>query len=79
MEVCNTIFAEPRAEGQLDIRIMNEEQAFYLNKLRLQRSIHIAWDLPSIDLTDKLKEVLQYIKPWKLMCYVLVGFDSTVE
>lgn len=63
----------------VDIRIMDEEQAFYLNKLRLRKSIHIAWDLPEIDLTDKLKEVTKYIKPWKLMCYVLVGFNSSME
>ena len=64
----------------VDVRIMNEEQAYWLNKLRLKRSyVHIAWDLPQIDLTDKLREVTRYVKPWKLMCYVLVGFNSTVE
>lgn len=63
----------------VDIRIMNEEQAYWLNRLRLRRSIHIAWDLPDIDLTDKLREVTRYIKPWKLMCYVLIGFNSTIE
>ena len=63
----------------VDIRIMNEEQAFWLNKLPLHKSVHIAWDLPQVDLTDKLREVIRYIKPWKLMCYVLVGFNSTME
>lgn len=63
----------------VDIRIMNEEQAFYLNKLRLKRNIHIAWDLPELDLTDKLKEVVKYIKPNKICCYVLVGFNSSRE
>lgn len=63
----------------VDIRIMNEEQAFWLNKLRLKRNIHIAWDMPKIDLTDKLKEVIKYIKPYKITCYILVGFDSTRE
>lgn len=63
----------------VDIRIMNEEQAYWLNKMRLHRNIHIAWDLPQLDLTDKLKEVIRYLKPYKLMCYVLVGFNSTVE
>lgn len=41
--------------------------------------IHIAWDLPDIDLTEKLKEVTKYIKPRNLSCYVLVGFNSTIE
>ena len=63
----------------VDIRIMNEEQAYWLNKLPLHKNVHIAWDLPQIDLTDKLREVTRYIKPWKLMCYVLVGFNSTME
>lgn len=63
----------------VDIRIMNEEQAFWLNKLRLRKPIHIAWDLPEIDLTEKLKEVVRYISPNKIMCYVLIGFNSTIE
>lgn len=90
----NNFFANPewktavehlRRSGQpvnlhgVDIRIMDEEQAYCLNQLRLRRSIHIAWDLPQFDLTEKLREVIRYIKPWKLMCYVLVGYNSTVE
>lgn len=63
----------------VDVRIMNEEQAYWLNRLPLHKSIHIAWDLAQIDLTDKLHEVIRYIKPWKLMCYILVGFNSTME
>ena len=63
----------------VDVRIMDEEQAYWLNRLHLRRSIHIAWDLPQIDLTDKLREVTRYIKPYKLMCYILIGFNSTVE
>lgn len=47
----------------VDVRIMDEEQAYWLNKLPLYKSVHIAWDLPQIDLTDKLREVIRYIKP----------------
>lgn len=63
----------------VDVRIMDEEQAFFLNKLKLKNNIHIAWDLPSLDLTEKLREVTKYVKPYKLTCYVLVGFNSTIE
>lgn len=63
----------------VDVRIMDEEQAYWLNKLPLLKPIHIAWDLPQIDLTDKLREVTKYIKPYKMYCYVLVGFNSTPE
>lgn len=63
----------------VDIRIMDEEQAYHLNKLPLRQNIHIAWDLPQLDLTEKLREVTKYIKPYKLTCYVLIGFNSTPE
>lgn len=63
----------------VDVRLMNEEQAFYLNKLRHYKAIHIAWDNPKQDLIPKLKETIQHIKPYKLMCYVLIGFNSTPE
>lgn len=63
----------------VDIRIMNEEQAFHLNQLKHMKQIHIAWDIPNMDLVPKLKEITNYIKPYKLMCYVLIGFNSTPE
>lgn len=90
----NNFFANPEWEASIDyllstkqkvnlhgvdVRIMNEEQAYWLNKLPLKKPIHIAWDLPGIDLTDKLREITKYIKPYKIYCYVLVGFNSTNE
>lgn len=63
----------------VDIRIMDEEQAQALNSLRLKGYVHIAWDLPQIDLTPRLEAVVKHIRPSKLACYVLVGFNSTRE
>lgn len=63
----------------VDVRIMDEGQASALNSLKLQQNIHIAWDSPKIDLKSRLGEVLKYVKPYKLCCYVLVGFNSTIE
>lgn len=63
----------------VDVRIMTEEMAFALNSLRLKNGVHIAWDLPQIDLRPRLKEMLKWIKPDKIVCYVLVGFNSTPE
>ena len=63
----------------VDVRIMDEEQAFYLNKLKMKQNIHIAWDLPQVDLTDRLKEMIKHVKPYKITCYVLIGFNSTIE
>lgn len=61
----------------VDIRIMNEEQAAAINSLRLKGYVHIAWDLPQIDLTQQLETFTRYVKPYKIACYVLVGFNST--
>ena len=41
----------------VDVRIMNEEQAWHLNRMKMKQNIHIAWDLPRLDLTDRLKEM----------------------
>jgi hypothetical protein len=30
----------------VDVRIMDEEQAWHLNRLKMKQNIHIAWDLP---------------------------------
>lgn len=63
----------------VDVRIMDEEQATALNRMKHTGQIHIAWDLPKMDLRPKLEEVTKYIKPYKLMCYVLIGYNSTPE
>lgn len=63
----------------VDVRIMDEEQAEALNSVRMKGYIHIAWDLPQLDLTPRLEAMVKYIKPYKIACYVLVGFKSTKE
>lgn len=63
----------------VDVRIINEEQSFWLNKLKIDGKIHIAWDLPQIDLTEKIKTMVTHINPNKITCYVLIGFNSTKE
>jgi len=63
----------------VDIRIMDEEQAEALNTIKRKGYIHIAWDLPQLDLTPQLEAMVKHIKPYKIACYVLVGFNSTKE
>lgn len=64
----------------VDVRIMNEEQAYWLSKLRLKSGkIHIAWDNPKDDIIPPIKEMIKHIQPYKITCYVLVGFWSTLE
>lgn len=63
----------------VDAKLLDKEQCQALNSLKHRHQIHIAWDFPEIDLKDKIKEITQWIKPYKLMCYVLTGFTSTPE
>ena len=63
----------------VDVRLMNEEQAEALNSVKMKGYVHIAWDLPQLDLTPQLEAMVKYIKPYKIACYVLVGFNSTRE
>ena len=61
----------------IDLRILTEEQCEALSKCKI-KSIHCAWDnyedkdkiLPKLDLLTK------YIKPYKIVCYVLVGYKN---
>lgn len=63
----------------IDIRIFNEEQAHFLNGLKLFKRVHIAWDNPRSRVDKTIKEAIRHIKPYKLMCYVLIGYWSTPE
>lgn len=65
----------------IDVRIMDDEQAYALNNIRMYQSnaICIAWDNGKVDLTDKLTMLTKRIKPSRLTCYVLIGFNSTPE
>ncbi len=70
---------QPVMLSGVDVRIMDEEQAYALNTLKLKSGVHIAWDLPKIDLTERLQAMVKHVKAWKITCYVLVGFNSTLE
>lgn len=60
-----------------DVRLFQPEHGEALNKLRIHKQLKFAWDNPDDNLTSKIKELTEHIKPYKLMCYVLIGFDST--
>lgn len=63
----------------VDVRLLDEEQSEALNSLKHYRQIHIAWDMPDLDLREKLDQIITLIKPYKLMCYVLVNYNSTIK
>jgi len=63
----------------VDVRLLDKEQCNALLSLKHKKQIHIAWDNPRENLIPKLKEVIKYIKPWRLMCYVLIGYWSNTD
>lgn len=62
-----------------DIRIFDAEQGEALQSLKHYKAFKFAWDNPKDNLDDKIELLLNYIKPSKLMCYVLIGYWSTPE
>lgn len=68
--------------GGLDIRMMTEEKAILLNQLKI-KEWHFAWDryqdkdiiIPKFELFSRYNK----IHPKKSMCYVLVGYDTTID
>lgn len=64
----------------LDIRLMTEEKAEYINQLKI-KMLHFAWD----QYDQKVFEKLEYFRPFlkfedrKLAVYVLVNYNTTLE
>ncbi len=63
----------------IDVRSLTVEMAEYLKYTKLHKRLKIAWDNPKKDLTDDIKVLLRKIAPSNVMCYVLTGYDSTLE
>lgn len=66
----------------LDIRLINNDMAKLLSKVKLQKQIHFAFD--DVNLEKWVRQGVEIlarngVKPWKLMFYVLIGFNSTPE
>lgn len=61
----------------VDARILTIEMCEALLSLRHEKQIHIAWDNPRLDLVPQLQEITKIIKPYRFMCYVLIGYWST--
>ena len=65
-----------------DARLMNPDRAFAIAKTRFVGKFHIAWDF--IKDNEQIFKGLQImfdagVKAYKIMCYVLIGFDTTEE
>lgn len=64
-----------------DIRLMTDDIANAMSEIKHLRSIHYSWDLMGFEknILDGIKIMTKYIKAYKHMCYMLVGFNTTFE
>ena len=65
----------------VDVRVITDEQCQVLAGMNHHKQIKIAWDDPK-DFTSVLEGIhrlIKYVKPYKIMCYVLIGFNSTED
>lgn len=64
-----------------DVRLVNEDIAKALSEVKHLRSIHYAWDLMGFEsqVMDGIKTLSKFMKPYKHMCFMLVGFNTTFE
>ena len=65
----------------LDIRLVDDEKAKLLSKVKLWKQIRFAWD--SMDTEQEVMAgiamLTKYMLPYRLMFYVLIGWDTTED
>lgn len=64
-----------------DVRLMTEDIARAMSEVKHLRSIHYAWDLMGFEnqVMEGIKTLSKYIKPYRHMCFMLVGYNTTFE
>lgn len=64
-----------------DVRLINDEIAKALSEVTHLRSLHYAWDLMGFEnqIMEGIKILSKYIKPYKHMCFMLIGYNTTFE
>lgn len=64
-----------------DVRLVNDDIARALSEVKHLRSLHYAWDLMGFEkqVLEGINILSKYIKPYRHMCFMLVGFNTTYE
>jgi len=64
-----------------DVRLMTDEIAQALSEVRHLRSLHYAWDLMAHEsgVVRGIETLKKFVKAYRHMCFMLVGFDTTFE
>ncbi len=65
----------------IDARMMTEEKAEALAKTTHSAQVHIAWDLIKNErvVMEGIKIMLRYMGASRIMCYMLIGFNTSEE
>jgi hypothetical protein len=60
---------------------MTEDIAKAMSEVKHLRSIHYAWDLMGFErqVFEGIKVLSKYIRPYRHMCFMLVGFNTAFE
>lgn len=61
----------------VDARIMTDEMCEAVQSLKLQTYLRIAWDNPRVNMVPHIERLLKYYRPYKIFCYMLIGYWST--
>lgn len=61
----------------IDVRILTDDMCDVLNKIKRKGQIHFAWDNPKENLLPKIEWFIERVRPYKLACFVLIGYWST--
>lgn len=72
-------YGQPVDFQGVDVRLLTPEMCESLAILKHRKRIKIAWDNPFEDLRDQIAMLLQYVKAYKVMCYVLIGHNSSLQ
>lgn len=64
-----------------DVRLMTDEIAKAMSEVKHLRSLHYAWDLMGFEnqVMEGIEVLSKYIKPYRHMCFMLVGFNTSYE
>jgi len=75
------IWGQPVDMQGVDVRGITEFQCKALASLKHHKRIKIAWDEGDAEqkVLDGIKLLTTYIKPYKLMCYVLIGYYDSPD
>jgi len=65
----------------LDARLITREIAYIITNVRHKKQIHIAWDFmeDEKEIMKGINNLIIYRNPANIMCYVLVGYNTTED